>query len=93
VAGEDRFELTASGFSLVRRAGPFHLTRRFDRSAVRRLRVRGRDKMLVAGTARGVEVRPTSTFPKTSSLDCVRSDDEKGRGRRPRGSGTPTVVV
>jgi hypothetical protein len=56
VAGEDRFELTASGFSLVRRAGPFHRTRRFDRSAVRRLRVRGRDQMLVADTARGVEV-------------------------------------
>jgi hypothetical protein len=56
VAGEDRFELTADGFTLVRKAGPFHRTRRFERSALHRLRVRGRDRMLVADTVRGTDV-------------------------------------
>lgn len=56
LAGEDRLTVQASGFELVRRAGPFHRVRAFDRSSIRRVRIRHHDKALVADTAGATHV-------------------------------------
>jgi hypothetical protein len=59
VAGEDTIDLTATGFELVCRAGPFRRRYGFERSAIRRLRIRPHDKAVVADTAKGTQVLTT----------------------------------
>jgi hypothetical protein len=54
--GEDLFVLSGSELEVVRRAGPFRRRYPFERSAIRRLRIRPRDKALVADTDRGTQV-------------------------------------
>jgi hypothetical protein len=56
LAGEDVIGLRESGFDVVRRAGPFQRRYRFDRSAIRRLRVRPHDRAVVADTVNGISV-------------------------------------
>lgn len=56
VAGEDRIRLLPGALELVRRAGPFHRTRTFDRASIRRVRLRRGDKALVMDAANGTEV-------------------------------------
>jgi hypothetical protein len=53
VAGEDTIALDGEGFELTRRAGPFQRRYRFERSAVRRIRLRSRDRALVVDTEKG----------------------------------------
>jgi len=54
--GEDLIVLSGSGLEVVRRAGPFRRRYPFERSAIRRLRSRPRDKALVVDTDRGTQV-------------------------------------
>lgn len=56
VAGEDRIAVQPSGIEVMRRAGPFHRTYAFDRAAIRRVRVRHRDRALMLDTASGAQV-------------------------------------
>ncbi len=63
LVGEDVIGLTDSGFELVRRAGPFRRRYAFDRSAIRRLRLRPHDKAVVADTAKGPRVITTFGLP------------------------------
>ena len=56
LVGEDVIGLTPSGFDLVRRAGPFRRRYAFDRSGIRRLRIRPHDEAVVADTAKGSRV-------------------------------------
>ena len=61
--GEDVIGLTDSGFELVHRAGPFRRRYAFDRTAIRRLRMRSHDKAVVADTAKGTRVITTFGLP------------------------------
>jgi hypothetical protein len=63
LVGEDVIGVTASGFELVRRAGPFRRRYAFDRSGIRRLRIRHHDKAVVADTAKGTRVITTFGLP------------------------------
>ena len=63
LVGEDVIGVTDSGFELVRRAGPFRRRYAFDRSAIRRLRMRPHDKAVVADTAKGTRVITTFGLP------------------------------
>ncbi len=63
LVGEDVIGLTDSGFELVRRAGPFRRRYSFDRSGIRRLRIRPHDKAVVADTAKGTRVITTFGLP------------------------------
>ena len=56
LAGEDRISVESSGVELLQRAGPFHRLRRFDRSGIRRVRLRAHDKAVMIDTASGSEV-------------------------------------
>ncbi len=56
LAGEDRVSVQGSGVELERRAGPFRRLRTFERSAIRRVRLRPHDKAVVIDTASGAEV-------------------------------------
>jgi hypothetical protein len=56
VAGEDRIRLIPGALELMRRAGPFHRTRTFDRASIRRVRLRRGDNVLVMDAANGTEV-------------------------------------
>jgi hypothetical protein len=57
LAGEDRISLQAMGdVELVRRAGPFSRVKTFDRSSIRRVRIRRHDKAAVIDTASGTEL-------------------------------------
>ena len=69
LVGEDIIGLTDSGFELVRRAGPFRRRYAFDRSAIRRLRLRPHDKAVVADTAKGT--REITTFGLPAERDEV----------------------
>lgn len=51
LAGEDRVSVEMGGVEFVRRAGPFRRTRKFDRSRIRRIRIRAHDKAVVIDTA------------------------------------------
>lgn len=53
LAGEDLISASPSGLTIVRRAGPIRRTRTFDRSAIRRIRIRTHDKALVIDTTSG----------------------------------------
>jgi hypothetical protein len=63
LVGEDVIGLTDSGFELVHRAGPFRRRYAFDRSRIRRLRIRPHDKAVVADTAKGTRVITTFGLP------------------------------
>src|SRR5262245_22345575 len=45
--GEDILALTPDGFELIRRGGPFRRRYHYDRGAIRRIRLRPQDKILV----------------------------------------------
>ena len=55
LAGEDRVSVGSSGVELVQRAGPFRRIRTFDRSGIRRVRLRHHDKAVMMDTASGSE--------------------------------------
>jgi len=59
LAGEDRVSADSTGVELVRRAGPFERVRTFDRSMIRRARIRRHDKALVIDTTSGTELITT----------------------------------
>ena len=63
LVGEDVIGLTDSGFEVVHRAWPFRRRHAFDRSAIRRLRMRPHDKAVVADTAKGTRVITTFGLP------------------------------
>ena len=69
LVGEDVIGLTDSGFELVHRAGPFRRRYTFDRSAIRRLRMRPHDKGVVVDTAKGT--REITTFGLAAERDDV----------------------
>ena len=50
LAGADHVRMLADGFELTQRAGPFRRVRTLQRAELRRIRVRGHDKALVADT-------------------------------------------
>ncbi|MDH4066762.1 MAG: hypothetical protein OEW19_20365, partial [Acidobacteriota bacterium] len=56
VSGEDTVSMTPAGVELVRRAGPFRRTRRFERPGIRRVRLRASDKAVVLDAVCGTEV-------------------------------------
>ena len=56
LAGEDRISVQAARVELVRRAGPFRRVRTFDRSRIRRVRMRRHDKAVVMDTTSGTEL-------------------------------------
>jgi hypothetical protein len=56
VAGVDRLRLQPVGMELERRAGPFRRVRVFDRSMIRRVRIRHHDEALVADTPFGTQL-------------------------------------
>lgn len=56
LAGEDRISAEPAGVELVCRAGPFRRVRTFDRSLIRRVRLRRHDKAVVIDTASGTEL-------------------------------------
>jgi hypothetical protein len=56
LAGEDTVSVLLSGVELERRAGPFRRTRNVDRTRIRRVRLRPRDKAVVIDTASGTEI-------------------------------------
>jgi len=61
--GEDSIALTPDGFELVRRAGPFRRRDAFDRTAVRRIRLRPHDKAVVMEGDKGMRVLSTFGSP------------------------------
>jgi hypothetical protein len=56
VAGEDRLSAVSGGFDLLRRAGPFRRRRTFERSTLKRVRLRSHDHSLVADGTAGTQV-------------------------------------
>lgn len=56
VAGEDRISVEPDGVALLHRAGPLGRVRTFDRSLIRRVRIRRHDKAVVMDTASGSEL-------------------------------------
>jgi len=61
--GEDTIELTAGGFDVVRRAGPFRRRYTFDRGTIRRVRLRPPANALVADADTGIRVLTTYGSP------------------------------
>jgi hypothetical protein len=59
----DVIGLTDSGFEIVHRAGPFRRRYAFDRSAIRRFRMRPHDKAVMVDTATGTRVITTFGLP------------------------------
>jgi hypothetical protein len=56
LAGEDRISVQASGVELERRAGPCRRLRNFERSTIRRVRLRPHDQAVMMDTTAGTEV-------------------------------------
>jgi hypothetical protein len=56
LAGEDTMSVERGELELIRRGGPFRRRYAFERSAIRRVRIRAHDKALVADTNRGTIV-------------------------------------
>jgi hypothetical protein len=69
LVGEDVIGLTESGFEIVRRAGPFARRFAFDRTSIRRLRLRSHDKAVVVDTPKGPRV--ITTFGMPSDRDAL----------------------
>jgi len=69
LAGEDVIGLSDTGFEIVRRVGPFRRRSSFERSAIRRLRVRPHDKAVVADTANGMRI--VTTFGGSAERDAL----------------------
>jgi hypothetical protein len=59
LAGEDRISIESLRVELRRRAGPFHRTQTFERSNIRRVRIRRHDKALVMDTQGGTAMLTT----------------------------------
>jgi hypothetical protein len=55
IAGEDRISIESLNLELQHRAGPFRRTRLFERSRIRRARLRRHDKAVVLDTISGTE--------------------------------------
>ena len=58
LAGSDRLTVTGGLLELTWHAGPVHRTHHFDRSRLRRIRIRSHDKAVVADTASGTIISP-----------------------------------
>lgn len=56
LAGEDLVSVQSSGIDVARRAGPFRRVRTFERSHIRRVRLRHHDKAVVIDTLKGTEL-------------------------------------
>jgi hypothetical protein len=69
LVGEDVIGLTASGFEVVRRVGPFRRRYALERSAIRRLRSRRHDRAVLADTTNGTRV--ITTFGAPAERDAV----------------------
>jgi hypothetical protein len=55
LSGEDRVDVQGTAIEVTRRAGPFRRVRTFDRSAIRRLRLRPKDNAVMIETATSTE--------------------------------------
>ena len=75
LAGEDLVSVQSSGVELARRAGPFRRVRTFERSRIRRVRLRAHDKAVVMDTASGTELitRYGTTEDRRALVDWLRS--------------------
>jgi hypothetical protein len=69
LVGADHVGFTDNGFEIVRRAGPFRRRYAFDRSDVRRLRLRPRDHAVVVDTTTGTRV--VTTFGQPADRDAL----------------------
>jgi hypothetical protein len=92
LVGEDVIGVTASGFEVVRRAGPFRRRYAFDRAGIRRLRVRPHDKAVVADTAKGTRI--VTTFGLAAERDEVTGwlSRHLGLAGADAGTGTPPAT-
>jgi hypothetical protein len=75
VAGEDRVSVQASGVELERRAGPFRRLRNFERSTIRRVRLRPHDQAVMMDTTAGTEFLSKYGTPddRRAMADWLRS--------------------
>ena len=64
LAGEDLVSVESPGVVLARRAGPFRRVRTFERSQIRRIRLRHHDKAVVLDTA-SITTITTHSTPST----------------------------
>jgi hypothetical protein len=69
LAGEDTIALDADGFQLTRRAGPLRRRYMFERSAIRRIRLRLRDRAVVVDTEKGTRV--LTQFGEASEREAI----------------------
>lgn len=75
LAGEDRVVVQSSGVELERRAGPFRRLRNFERSTIRRVRLRPHDKAVLMDTTSGTECisKYGTAEDRTAMADWLRS--------------------
>jgi len=75
VAGEDRVSVQSAGVELERRAGPFRRLRNFERSTIRRVRLRPHDKAVMMDTTSGTEFisKYGTTDERRAMADWLRS--------------------
>ena len=75
VAGEDRISVQSTGVELERRAGPFRRLRNFERSTIRRVRLRPHDKAVMMDTTAGTEFLSKYGTPedRQAMADWLRS--------------------
>jgi len=75
LAGEDRVTADATGIQVVRRAGLFERVRTFDRSMIRRVRIRRHDKAVVIDTTSGTELITTygTREERQTTVDWLRT--------------------
>jgi hypothetical protein len=92
LVGADHVGLTDAGFEVIRRAGPFRRRAAFERSTIRRLRVRPRDHAVVVDTTKGTRV--VTTFGLAADRDALAAwlrqhlalpDADGGTGALPAG--------
>jgi hypothetical protein len=76
IAGEDRVSVESMAVELQHRAGPFRRTRQFERSHIRRVRIRSHDRAVVLDTRDGTEV-----VTKFGTVDERKAMAEWLRGR------------
>jgi small-conductance mechanosensitive channel len=75
LAGEDRVTIESLRLELQRRAGPFHRTHRFERSDIRRVRIRRHDAAVVIDTNAGTQTITTygTADERRAVADWLRS--------------------
>jgi hypothetical protein len=95
---EDRIEVASGRLVVTRLFGPFHTARRFERDAVRRILLAGRDDRLALETARGrVELSRLGTraerFMGAAALRHALGIPESPAGAIPIPSGWEEIVT